>query len=190
MKIDVNQIKIGNILEIKNKLWKVNKTQHTQPGKGGAFLQVELKEVKSGTKINERFRSSDTVEKIILDEKDFQYLYKSENNFVFMDTQSFEQIELSENIINANQALFLVENDIIKILMNESDPVSVVLPESIILKVEETEAVTKGQTATSSFKKATLEKNIKTSVPQFIEIGDIVVINTNDGSYIEKAKKK
>ena len=110
MKIDGNQIKVGNILEINSKLWKVIKTQHTQPGKGGAYLQVELKELKEGTKLNERFRSSESVERAILEEKESQYLYSSNGKFYFMDNKTFEQIEIGKDIINDDQAIFLIEN--------------------------------------------------------------------------------
>ncbi len=189
MKIDGNQIKVGNILEINNKLWKVLKTQHTQPGKGGAYLQAELKELKDGTKMNERFRSSESVERAILDEKECQYLYTENNKFYFMDNISFEQIEIGNDIINEDQAKLLKENELIMIQFYESQPVSIILPDHISFKVIEADAVVKGQTAASSYKPAVLERGLKTSVPPFIEVGDIIVISSNDLSYIEKSKK-
>ena len=189
MKIDGNQIKIGNILEKDSKLWKVTKTQHTQPGKGGAYLQVEMKELKEGTKINERFRSSESVERAIIDEKEYQYLYKSEDKYYFMDNTNYEQIEIGNDIIDEQQSKFLKENDDIIIQLYESKPVAIILSEHVTLKVEDTDAVVKGQTAASSYKTAILENKIKTSVPPFIEVGDDVVISTADLSYIEKAKK-
>ena len=189
MKIDGNQIKIGNILEINNKLWKVTKTQHTQPGKGGAYLQAELKEIKEGTKMNERFRSSESVERAILEEKQFQYLYSDDNKFYFMNNIDFDQIEIGIEIINKDQSKFLKENDIITIQFYESLPVSIILPDQISFKVIEADAVVKGQTAASSYKPAILERKIKTSVPPFIEVGDTIVINTTDSSYVEKLKK-
>ena len=189
MKIDGNQIKVGNILEINSKLWKVLKTQHTQPGKGGAYLQAEMKEIKEGTKINQRFRSSESVERAILDEKECQYLYNDDSKFYFMDNISFDQIEIGSDIIVEDQSRFLKENDVITIQSYESQPVSIILPDHINLSVVEADAVVKGQTAASSYKPAILEKGIKTLVPPFIEIGDIIVINTNDLSYVEKAKK-
>ena len=188
MKIDGNEIKVGNILEINNKLWKVLKTQHTQPGKGGAYLQAELKEIKEGTKMNSRFRSSETVERAILDEKAFQYLYEDNNNFIFMDKQTFEQIEIGNDILNNDQSKFLKENIDVTIHFYDEKPVGIDLPDSVVLSVIETEGVVKGQTAASSYKPATLEKKIKTSVPQFIEVNDKIVISTIDGSYIEKSK--
>ena len=188
MKIDGNEIKVGNILEIDNKLWKVLKTQHTQPGKGGAYIQVELKEIKEGTKMNSRFRSSETVERAILDEKKFQYLYEDDQKFIFMDQQTFEQIELGQDLIPEDQSKFLVENDDVIIQFYNEKPVGLDLPDNITLQVIETEGVVKGQTAASSYKPATLEKGIKTSVPQFIAVNDKIVISTIDSSYIEKAK--
>ncbi len=189
MKIDGNQIKVGNILEINSKLWRVLKTQHTQPGKGGAYLQVEMKELKEGTKMNGRFRSSESVERAILDEKIFQYLYFDNSKFIFMDNNSYEQIEIGKDIISDNQEKFLKENQNVTIHLYENNPVGIQLAENITLKIIETEAVVKGQTAASSYKPAMLEGNIKTTVPTFIDVGDLVVISTSDSSYIEKAKK-
>ena len=189
MKIDGNQIKVGNILEINSKLWKVTKTQHTQPGKGGAYLQVEMKELIEGTKINERFRSSESVEKAILDEKEYQYLYSDENKFYFMDNTNFEQIEIGSEIISESQSKFLKENQNVTIQMYESKPVSIILPTQISFKVVQCDSVVKGQTAASSYKPAVLERNIKTNVPPFIEVGDEIIINTEDFNYIEKIKK-
>ena len=189
MKIDGNQIKVGNILEIQSKLWRVLKTQHTQPGKGGAYLQVEMKEIREGTKIHERFRSSESVERAILDEKLCQYLYSEDNKFIFMDNTTYEQIEIGDDIISKDQSKFLIENQNINLQFYEGLVVGLELPDNVILKVEETEAVVKGQTAASSYKPAILTGGIKTSVPPFISIDDYVVVSTTDSSYIEKAKK-
>jgi elongation factor P len=189
MKIDGNQIKVGNILEINSKLWRVLKTQHTQPGKGGAYLQVEMKEIREGTKMNERFRSSESVERAILDERVCQYLYSENDKFVFMDNSTYEQIEIGADIISENQSKFFIENDNMTLQFYESAVVGLQLPDNIILKVEETEAVVKGQTAASSYKPATLSGGIKTSVPPFISTEDYIVVSTSDSTYIEKAKK-
>ena len=189
MKIDGNEIKVGNILEINNKLWKVLKTQHTQPGKGGAYIQAELKEIKEGTKMNSRFRSSETVERAILDEKKFQYLYQDNNSYIFMDQQTYEQIEFGSDLIPDDQSRFLVENNNVILQFYNEKAVGLELPDSITLKVIDTEGVVKGQTAASSYKPATLERGIKTTVPQFIAMNDEIVISTLDASYIEKAKK-
>ncbi len=188
MKIDGNEIKVGNILVINNKLWRVLKTQHTQPGKGGAYIQAELKEIKEGTKMNTRFRSSESVERAILDEKNCQFLYQENGNFIFMDAETYDQIELGKDIIQDNQIKFLIENDNVIIQLHEDKPVGLNLSDTITLKVIETEGVVKGQTAASSYKPAILERNIKTTVPQFIEVNDKIVISTINSSYIEKSK--
>ena len=188
MKIDGNEVKVGNILVIDNKLWKVLKTQHTQPGKGGAYIQVELKDIRIGTKMNMRFRSSESVERTILNEKKFQYLYENDQKFIFMDTLTYEQIELGPDLIENNQSKFLIENDDVLIQFHDDKAVGLELTDSIALKVIETEGVVKGQTAASSYKPATLERGIKTNVPQFINVNDKIVVSTIDGSYIEKSK--
>ena len=189
MKIDGNEIKVGNILEINNKLWRVLKTQHTQPGKGGAYIQAELKEIKEGTKMNSRFRSSETVERAVLDEKKFQFLYEDNQKYIFMDQNTYEQIELGQDVILENQSKFLFENNEVILQFYNDKIVSLLIPESVTLKVIETEGVVKGQTAASSYKPAILERKIKTNVPQFISVGDKIVISTSDGSYVEKSKE-
>ena len=186
MKIDGNQIKVGNILEINSKLWKVLKTQHTQPGKGGAYLQVEMKEIREGTKMNERFRSSESVERAILDEKLCQYLYSENNKFVFMDNTTYEQIEIGDDIITDSQSKFLVENDSVNLQFYEGSVVGVELPDSITLKVEETEAVVKGQTAASSYKPAILDNGLNIQVPPFVEAGDEIIVDTRNLEYVKK----
>ena len=186
MKIDGNEIKVGNILEINNKLWKVLKTQHTQPGKGGAYLQAELKEIREGTKMNSRFRSSETVERAILDEKKFQYLYDDNNNFIFMDKQTYEQIELGSDILTEDQSKFLVENGDVIINFYNEKPVGIDLPDTVELTVLETEGVVKGQTAASSYKPATLDNGVSIQVPPFIETGDSIIVDTRTIEYIKK----
>ncbi len=190
MKIEGNQIKIGNIIEHKGKLWKAIKTKHTQPGKGGAYLQVELKNIIDGTKLNERFRSSETIEKIRLEEKDYQFLYKDKDSFYFMDNETYEQVELGNEIISDIQEKFLIENSIVQIESYEGNLISLKLEYTFELKVVEADAVIKGQTATSSYKPALLENNLKTLVPPHIETGDKIIINSSDGSYVEKAKNR
>jgi len=189
MKIDGNQIKVGNILDLENRLWKVLKTQHTQPGKGGAYLQVEMKDIKEGTKKNSRFRSSESVERAVLDEKEYQFLYYSDEKYYFMHNINFDQIEIGKDIILHDQSIYLKENQIITIQLYENKPLSVILPDNVCLKVVESDAVVKGQTASASYKPAKLENGLKTTVPQFIEVGDEIIVSTIDGSYIEKAKK-
>ena len=188
MKINAIDLKIGNIIQHNNALWKVTKLSHTQPGKGGAYIQAELKEIKEGTKTNIRFRSAETVERAILDEKKFQFLYEDDQKYVFMDQINYEQIELGSDLIPDDQSKYLVENESIILQFHNEKAVGIQLPDNITLKVIETEGVVKGQTAASSYKPAILERGIKTTVPQFIDIGDKVVISTSDSSYLEKAK--
>ena len=151
-------------------------------------VQSRFLQIKEGTKTNTRFRSSESIERAILDEKEFQYLYYDGQNYIFMDKQTYEQIELGSDLITNDQSKFLTENDDVTLQFYNEKAVGLMLPDSIKLKVIETEGVVKGQTAASSYKPATLERGIKTNVPQFISTNDEIVVNTYDGSYIEKAK--
>ena len=187
MKILGNEIKPGMVLEHRDDLWSVLKTQHVKPGKGGAFNQVELKSIKKGTKLNERFRSSDTVERAILDDRKFNFLYEDEKNCHFMDPKNFEQIEISKNLLDEKSKL-LKENMEVDIQFYEDQPLSVDLPSSIELKIETTDAAIKGQTASSSYKPATLENGIKIMVPPFINSGDKISLDTRTLEYIKKVK--
>ena len=187
MKILGNEIKPGMIIEHKDDLWSVLKTQHVKPGKGGAFNQVELKGIKKGTKLNERFRSSDTVERAILDEKKFSFLYEDENNCHFMDQTNFEQIQINKKLIGEKSKL-LKENMEVNLQFHEDEPLSVDLPSSVELKIETTDAAIKGQTASSSYKPATLENGIKIMVPPFINADDKIVLDTGSLEYVKKVK--
>ena len=187
MKILGNEIKPGMIIEHKDALWSVLKTQHVKPGKGGAFNQVELKGIKKGTKLNERFRSSDTVERAILDEKKFSFLYEDENNCHFMDQTNFEQIQINKKLIGEKSKL-LKENMEVNLQFHEDEPLSVDLPTSVELKIETTDAAIKGQTASSSYKPATLENGIKIMVPPFINADDKIVLDTRTLEYVKKVK--
>ena len=187
MKILGNEIKPGMIIEHKDDLWSVLKTQHVKPGKGGAFNQVELKGIKKGTKLNERFRSSDTVERAILDEKKFSFLYEDENNCHFMNQANFEQIQINKKLIGEKSKL-LKENMEVNLQFHEEEPLSVDLPSSVELKIETTDAAIKGQTASSSYKPATLENGIKIMVPPFINADDKIVLDTRTLEYVKKVK--
>ena len=187
MKILGNEIKPGMIIEHKDDLWSVLKTQHVKPGKGGAFNQVELKGIKKGTKLNERFRSSDTVERAILDEKKFSFLYEDENNCHFMDQTNFEQIQINKKLIGEKSKL-LKENMEVNLQFHEDEPLSVDLPSFVELKIETTDAAIKGQTASSSYKPATLENGIKIMVPPFINADDKIVLDTRTLEYVKKVK--
>ena len=187
MKILGNEIKPGMIIEHKNDLWSVLKAQHVKPGKGGAFNQVELKSIKKGTKLNERFRSSDTIERAILDDKKFNFLYDDEKNCHFMDPVNFEQIEINKSLLEERSKL-LKENMEVSIQFYEDEAMSVQLPNSVELIIETTDAAIKGQTASSSYKPATLENGIKIMVPPFINSGDKISLDTRTLEYIKKIK--
>ena len=187
MKILGNEIKPGMIIEHKNDLWSVLKTQHVKPGKGGAFNQVELKSVKKETKLNERFRSNDTVERAILDDKKFSFLYEDENNCHFMNQTNFEQIQISKSLLGEKNKL-LKENMEVNVQFYDDQALSVNLPLSIELKIESTDAAIKRQTASSSYKPAILENGIKIMVPPFINSNDKIVLDTRTLEYIKKIK--
>ena len=185
MKISANEIKIGMLLEYKNDLWEVLKTQHVKPGKGGAFNQVEMKNISNGTKLNERFRSSETVEKAIVEEIKFSFLYQDQNDFHFMNIKSFEQINVSEKIVGEKSKM-LSENLEVIIKFFDERPLSIELPNQIDFDVINTDASMKGQTVSSSYKPATLNNNLKIQVPPFINVGDKVTIDTRTLEYIKK----
>ena len=186
MKITANEIKPGMIIEHKNDFWNVLKTQHVKPGKGGAFNQVELKSVLKGTKLNERFRSSETVEKAEVDEKKFNFLYIDGENCHFMDNKTFEQVEIPKNITGEYYKL-LKENLEVTISFMEEKPISIELPNNIECKIETTDAVVKGQTAASSYKPATLDNGLNILVPPFIEAGEKILLDTRTLEYIKKS---
>jgi len=187
MKILGNEIKPGMIIEHKNDLWSVLKAQHVKPGKGGAFNQVELKSIKKGTKLNERFRSSDNVDRAILDDKKFSFLYEDEKNCHFMDQTSFEQIEINKSLLGQKSKL-LKENMEVNVQFHDDQALAVELPSSVELKIETTDAAIKGQTASSSYKPATLENGIKIMVPPFINPDDKIILDTRTLEYIKKIK--
>jgi elongation factor P len=187
MKIDGNAIRPGNVIEHKNRLWVAVKTQHVKPGKGGAFLQVELKDIRDGTKLNERFRSSETVERVRLDEKDYQYLYSEGELCTLMDTETYEQIQVRRDLIG-EPAAFLQEGMMVTVMSYEGEAISVKLPDTVIMTVVEADPVVKGQTAASSYKPGKLDNGSRILIPPHIEAGTRVVVNTEDGSYVERAK--
>tara|TARA_Y100000590_G_scaffold3688_1_gene4888 strand:+ start:174 stop:737 length:564 start_codon:yes stop_codon:yes gene_type:complete len=187
MKILGNEIKPGMIIEHNNDLWSVLKSQHVKPGKGGAFNQVELKSVRKGTKLNERFRSSDSVERAVLDEKKFSFLYEDENNCHFMDQVNFEQITINKSLLGEKNKL-LKENMEVNVQFYEEQALSVELPTTVELTIESTDATIKGQTASSSYKPAKLENGLNIMVPPFIESGDKIVLDTRTLEYIKKTK--
>lgn len=187
MKIGGNEVRPGNVLEHKNRLWVVVKTQHTQPGKGGAYMQVEMKDIQNGTKLNERFRSAETVERVRLDETDYQFLFADGDMLTFMDQQSYDQVMLSKDLVG-DDFPFLQDGMMVKISSYEGKPMIVNLPETVVMTITEADPVVKGQTAASSYKPATLENGVKISVPPFIESGTRVIVRIADRAYIERAK--
>ena len=185
MKITANEIKPGMIIEHKNDLWNVLKTQHVKPGKGGAFNQVELKSVLKGTKLNERFRSSENVEKATVEEANFIFLYKDDKNYFFMNPKSFEQIEIKKEKVGEKGKL-LKENLNVLVNFYNGSPISVDLPNQVNCKIISTDVSLKGQTVSSSYKPAILDNGLSIQVPPFIESGDEVVIDTRNFEYIKK----
>ena len=185
MKINAGEIRVGMLLEYKNDLWQVLKTQHVKPGKGGAFAQVEMKSVNKNTKLNERFRSSESVEKASLEETDFNFLYEDEINYFFMDPKSFEQTEVKKNIIG-DKGKLLTENLKVSISFYNDNPISIDLPNQVNCKVETTDVALKKQTVSSSYKPATLDNGLNIQVPPFIEDGDDIVIDTRNLEYVKK----
>lgn len=186
MKISGVDIRPGNIIEYERGIWKVAKIQHTQPGKGGAFMQVEMKNLVDGRKTNVRFRSQDTVEKVRLDTKDFQYLYADGGDLVFMDKDSYEQINLSRELIG-EAADFLQDGMDVVLELWDERPISVELPEHIEAEVVEADAVVKGQTASSSYKPAILDNGVRVMVPPHITSGTRIVVNVYDREYVKRA---
>ena len=185
MKINAGEIRVGMLLEYKNDLWQVLKTQHVKPGKGGAFAQVEMKSLNKNTKLNERFRSSETVEKASLEETTFNYLYSDEANYFFMDPKTFEQIEIKKGIIG-DKGKLLTENLQVSVSFYNENPLSIELPNQIQCKIENTDAALKGQTVSSSYKPATLDNGLNIQVPPFIEAGDEIIVDTRNFEYIKK----
>lgn len=186
MKINGNEIKPGNVLEHDGSLWVAVKTSHVKPGKGGAFAQVEMKNLLNGSKLNERFRASETVERVRLEQKDFQFLYEEGDALVFMDNESYEQLELQKDFVG-ERAAFLQDGMVVTVEMHEERPIGVKLPDQVTLEVSETEAVVKGQTATSSYKPALMDNGVRVMVPPFITAGERIVVDTSEITYVKRA---
>ncbi len=185
MKINAGEIRVGMLLEFKNDLWQVLKTQHVKPGKGGAFAQVEMKSLNKNTKLNERFRSSENVEKASLDEINYNYLYEDEGSYFFIEPKSFEQINIKKDIVGEKGKL-LTENLGVTISFYNNIPIFVNLPNQVKCKIEKTDVALKGQTVSSSYKPATLDNGLNIQVPPFIEAGDEIVIDTRNLEYLKK----
>ena len=185
MKLYASEIRVGMLIEYKNDLWQVLKTQHVKPGKGGAFAQVEMKSVNKNTKLNERFRSSESVEKATLDETKFNYLYGDETDYYFMDPKTYEQINIKKEIIGEKSKM-LTENLEVSISFYNEKPLTVELPNQVTCTIDTTDVALKGQTVSSSYKPATLDNGINIQVPPFIESGDKVIVDTRTMEYVKK----
>ena len=185
MKINAGEIRVGMLIEYKNDLWQVLKTQHVKPGKGGAFAQVEMKSVNKNTKLNERFRSSETVEKATVEENLYNYLYEDDYNYFFIEPKTFEQLEMKKDIVGEKGKL-LTENLEVSISFFNDSPISIDLPNQVKCKIENTDAALKGQTVSSSYKPAILTNGLNIQVPPFIETGDEIFLDTRSLEYIKK----
>ena len=185
MKISGNEIRVGMLIEYKNDLWQVLKTQHVKPGKGGAFAQVEMKSVNKNTKLNERFRSSDTIEKASLDEIKFSFLYEDESDYYFINQKNFEQINIKKNIVG-EKGKMLTENLEVSISFYNDNPIAVDLPNQVNCKIKTTDVALKGQTVSSSYKPAILDNGLNIQVPPFIESEDTIIVDTRSLEYVKK----
>jgi elongation factor P len=186
-KVAGNEVRPGMIIELNGQLWSVVKTQSVKPGKGGSYNQVELKNVVSGGKLNERFRSAETVDEVQLERRDFQYLYANGDTLTFMDMQNYDQIEIEADFIG-DRTQFLQDGMRVVVQLHDGKPLGISLPQQVVLEVVEADPVTRGQTASSSYKSATLENGLRVQVPPFIEKGTKVIVSTDDGSYVKRAE--
>jgi elongation factor P len=187
MKINGNEIRPGNVIEHKGGLWIAVKTQAVKPGKGPAYAQVELKNAIDGTKLNERFRSSETVERVRLEQKDYQFLFADGDMLTFMDSDTYDQIQIPRDLLE-ERAAFLQDGMKVTVESHEGRPIGVAIPDQVTLEVVEAEPVVKGQTAASSYKPARLENGVRVLVPPFVGVGERVVVDTNEITYIRRAE--
>jgi elongation factor P len=187
MKVNANTVRKGNVIEYEGKLWLVVKNELLSPGKGAAVAQIEMRDVRSGNKNNVRFRTQEQIEQVRLDQKEHQFLYANGDEYNFMDNKTFEQITIQKDIIGS-PAQFLQEGMVCELEFFETEVLSVSIPDTVILKIDQADAVIKGQTATTSYKPAILENGAKVMVPPFIEAGTRIVVKTEDGTYVERAK--
>jgi elongation factor P len=187
MKINGNEIRPGNVIEHNNSLWIAVKTQAVKPGKGPAYNQVELKNLINGSKLNERFRSSETVERVRLEQKDYQFLYTQGEMLVFMDSDTYEQMEIPTDFVG-DRAAFLQDGMTVMVESHEGRPIGISLPDQVTLTIAEADPVVKGQTAASSYKPAVLENGVRIMVPPFVGAGEKVIVDTNEITYIRRAE--
>ena len=188
MKVPVNSIRAGNVIDYNGKLWVASKVQHISPGKGGAFVAIEAKALREGNKLQERFRSGEMIEQAHIEERECTYLFKDDNAYTFMDKENYEQLVVGSDVLDPDQARWLQDGMEVQVSLHEGTPVGVTLPKSVVLEVIEADAVVRGQTASSSYKPAVVAGGIKVMVPPHIAVGTKLVISTEDGSYMERAK--
>ncbi len=186
MKVNGNEIRPGMVIEYENSLWIAVKSMAVKPGKGPAYNQVELKNLIDGRKLNNRFGSDERVERAHLEQKDFQYLYREGENLVFMDLESYEQRNISEDFVG-DRAAFLQDGMTVTLEMHDDKPIGIKLPDQVTLKIIEADAVVKGQTAASSYKPAKLENGLRVMVPPFVASGESIIVDTNEITYIRRA---
>lgn len=186
MKINGNEIRPGNVIQHQDTIWVAVKTQHVKPGKGGAFAQIELKNLIDGRKLNERFRATETIERVRLEQKDYQFLYEQGDDLVFMDMESYEQLELQRDFVG-ERAAFLQDGMEVTVESHEGRPIGIQLPDQVTLEVTDTEPHIKGQTVSSSYKPAILENGVRTNVPPFVGVGDKIIVDTTEITYVKRA---
>ena len=187
MKISGVDIRPGNIIEYEKGIWRAVKIQHTQPGKGGAYMQVELKNLRDGTKLNERFRAAEPIERVDLEHKDYQYLFAQDDMITLMDTESYEQITVNRSLLG-EAAIYLQDGMMVRVDSHQGAALAVRLPETVVVTPSETEPTLKGQTAASSYKPGRLENGVRVLVPPFLSSGERIVVNTADSSYVKRAE--
>jgi len=187
VKVNASALRSGNVVEMDDKLFVILKAENIQPGKGTPVTQLEMRRLSDGVKVSERFRTTEQVERAFIEEQDYQFLYDEGEAYAFMQTETFEQVSVPKDIIG-EQGIYLQEGMVVQVSLHEGVPVSVSLPQRVVLEVVETEPVIKNQTATSSFKPAVLSNGVRTGVPSHVSVGARIVVNTADGSYIERSR--
>ena len=185
--VSTNEVRVGNVILHQGGIWRAVKIAHVKPGKGGAFNQIELRNLITGSKLNERFRSEDKVDKVTLEQRDYQYLYEQDNVLVFMDQTNYEQIELQKDFVGEDQVRFLHDGMIVTVESHEERPIGIALPDSVVLEVMETEPTVKGQTASSSYKPATASNGMRIMIPPYMGVGERILVSTETGEYMRRA---
>ncbi len=187
MRVDANTLRAGHVIEHEGKLWVIIRSEIMIPGKGNAIVQIDMRDARTGTKTNVRFRTQESVEKVFVEDTDMQYLYGDDETYTFMDQASYEQLNIPADVLGG-KARYLQENMVVKVRVHEGNALSVELPQTVVLEVTEADPYVKGQTASASYKPARMANGLRVMVPPFIEAGEKIVVNTADDSYVERAK--